>query len=861
MPKEDVDFDSDPISHQAPSLTAMSNPALSSPESPDFPTSTSCNSEQLPELPAGTDEFSETFSDTDPNNTSQDQDIPKIPISRIKDKTTAPKSKRHGEKSTRKEDARDSPRPVNILKRKDPQPQSQPPGLTVLDTVLISRKPKSPKKTKSREPSPTRKGKLTPHNTNPDPLHVHFGEVTTSPRDAGSGSSEISVEHLPASPKLNVIGTGSKSPRILKKRVNPIPAGIDISSSSDISDTQEVAVHNAPYIEQFEKDKQKRNSLLQPIFPMVPRSGTGFADDPIIASQLECRDARAQPFVFEILDLALVNYPLHPMMITYSLYCLRRKMKLTEDFSFIWHAHLLPPARSYQNAATKCLFNLVEKTEDIILLVRLTFVDSETKSQEKKKVKKDKVKGSPQVTPLTKVSDLTTINRRPFVWGGTRIFTKKGDVVRDLVITLVLPKNSIMEEEGIMDSLEEKHKKKSSEGTISITLKSITDKIPNNCITSSYIPLKPYRSQEIHIDKSKNTSQIIRELQVFEDQSTIYNHFFNQLFVYPLKIMNWKHKGSAQLVVRLMRVDNSSAEGLSVIYGFPLEELFTTSAKTAISPEAKQCFFDEFKIELPYSLEPSLHLLFTVIHVDPKKGKQEVAGYAFHPLVANSQLNTNDMEILELYIWNDLPENYLSSYRTTEQKDKQRDKMFLMLRLKLASSIIVQDPYIYAFFHMESPNLIRLHSVRNPNYTYDMATEKLRRINELQNAKSNLVHRFFLPIAQVLLTVVCNPDPDIASNGFLTLLNVLKCVTAESKQRSGKLLKDFATWIVESRSLSQSQKESIPLFEAITRHFLTQVKHQQPVPINIASTLLTIISRSMALHLRDANKLELHRRE
>ncbi|XP_006026565.1 dedicator of cytokinesis protein 11-like [Alligator sinensis] len=138
----------------------------------------------------------------------------------------------------------------------------------------------------------------------------------------------------------------------------------------------------------------------------------------------------------------------------------------------------------------------------------------------------------------------------------------------------------------------------------------------SNCVTSSYIPIKPF---------GKGCESIAVEVEEFVPEVAKYCYPFtiykNHLYVYPLHLKYDNQKTFAKarniaICIEFRDSDEADARALKCIYGKPGGQLLTASACAIVlhhnqSPE----FYDEIKIELPIHLHQKHHLLFTFYHV------------------------------------------------------------------------------------------------------------------------------------------------------------------------------------------------------------------------------------------------------
>uniref|UniRef100_A0A8B9YDE1 Dedicator of cytokinesis 11 n=1 Tax=Bos mutus grunniens TaxID=30521 RepID=A0A8B9YDE1_BOSMU len=190
-----------------------------------------------------------------------------------------------------------------------------------------------------------------------------------------------------------------------------------------------------------------------------------------------------------------------------------------------------------------------------------------------------------------------------------------------------------------------------------------------DCITSSYVPLKPFE---------KNCQNITVEVEEFVPEMTKYCYPFtiykNHLYVYPLQLKYDSQKTFAKarniaVCVEFRDSDESDASALKCIYGKPAGSVFTTNAYAVVSHHNQNPeFYDEIKIELPIHLHQKHHLLFTFYHVSCEintKGttkKQDTVetpvGFAWVPLLKDGRIITLEQQ---LPVSANLPPGYIYS--------------------------------------------------------------------------------------------------------------------------------------------------------------------------------------------------------
>ncbi|EDL28964.1 dedicator of cytokinesis 11 [Mus musculus] len=278
--------------------------------------------------------------------------------------------------------------------------------------------------------------------------------------------------------------------------------------------------------------------------------------------------------------------------------------------------------------------------------------------------------------------------RMPFAWAARPIFKDvQGSLDLDGRFSpLYKQDSSKLSNEDILKLLSEYKKPEKTKlqiipGQLSITVECVPVDLPN-CITSSYVPLKPFE---------KNCQNITVEVEEFVPEMTKYCYPFtiykNHLYVYPLQLKYDSQKSFAKarniaVCVEFRDSDESDASALKAhstvrveqlvtwhagsvfipeligpmdvkvnqsgremgafqgtiesltcdatkqvilkknvpykvcIYGKPAGSVFTTNAYAVVSHHNQNPeFYDEIKIELPIHLHQKHHLLFTFYHV------------------------------------------------------------------------------------------------------------------------------------------------------------------------------------------------------------------------------------------------------
>ncbi|MEQ2196093.1 hypothetical protein XENOCAPTIV_023861, partial [Xenoophorus captivus] len=111
-----------------------------------------------------------------------------------------------------------------------------------------------------------------------------------------------------------------------------------------------------------------------------------------------------------------------------------------------------------------------------------------------------------------------------------------------------------------------------------------------NCVTSSYVPVKPFEELSKH-QPTVEVEEFVQDTTKFTQPHRVYR---NHIYVYP------KH----------LKYDSQKS------FAKPGGPVFTTAAcSTVLHHSQNPDFYDEVKIELPIHLHEKHHLLFSFYHV------------------------------------------------------------------------------------------------------------------------------------------------------------------------------------------------------------------------------------------------------
>uniref|UniRef100_F7DG76 Dedicator of cytokinesis 10 n=1 Tax=Ornithorhynchus anatinus TaxID=9258 RepID=F7DG76_ORNAN len=266
--------------------------------------------------------------------------------------------------------------------------------------------------------------------------------------------------------------------------------------------------------------------------------------------------------------------------------------------------------------------------------------------------------------------------RMPFAWAVRSVFKdNQGNIDRDSRFSsLYRQESSRISTEDLIKLISDYRRvdKLSKTQTIPGSLDIGVDSVPldhPNCVTSSFIPIKPFNVMEQHAP-TVEVEEFVHDLTKY---SRPYRAYKNQIYIYPkhLKYDSQKCFSKARNITVCIEFRNSDEVGakpVKCIYGKPGGPLFTTAAFTAVLHHSQNPdFSDEVKIELPTQLHEKHHILFSFYHVTcdinakanakKKEALETSVGYAWLPLMKGDQLASQEQTIP---VATTLPPNYLS---------------------------------------------------------------------------------------------------------------------------------------------------------------------------------------------------------
>uniref|UniRef100_A0A4W5Q1M3 Dedicator of cytokinesis 10 n=1 Tax=Hucho hucho TaxID=62062 RepID=A0A4W5Q1M3_9TELE len=178
-----------------------------------------------------------------------------------------------------------------------------------------------------------------------------------------------------------------------------------------------------------------------------------------------------------------------------------------------------------------------------------------------------------------------------------------------------------------------------------------------DCVTSSYVPVKPFEDCSQH-QATVEVEEFVQDSTKFTQPHRIYK---NHVYVYPRHLKYDSQKSFAKarnlaVYVEFRSSDEEVAKPLKCIYGKPGGPVYTTAACSIVLHHSQNPdFYDEVKIELPTQLHEKHHLLFSFYHVTcdinaktnskKKEALETPVGYSWLPLLREGRLASQEFNI------------------------------------------------------------------------------------------------------------------------------------------------------------------------------------------------------------------------
>ncbi|KAK7882574.1 hypothetical protein WMY93_028748 [Mugilogobius chulae] len=329
--------------------------------------------------------------------------------------------------------------------------------------------------------------------------------------------------------------------------------------------------------------------------------------------------------------------------------------------------------------------------------------------------------------------------RMPFAWAVRSVFKDNhGALDRDSRFSPLFRQesNKISTDDLIKLVNEYRRAEKTSKlQTIPGTLDIAMDYVPlehPNCLTSSYVPVKPFEELSKH-QPTVEVEEFIQDTTKFTQPHRVYK---NHIYVYPKHLKYDSQKSFAKarnlaVYVEFHNSDEESAKPVKCIYSKPGGPLFTTAAcSTVLHHSQNPDFYDEVKIELPTHLHEKHHLLFSFYHVTcdinaktnakRKESLETSVGYAWLPLLKEGRLATQEFNIS---VSSNLPPGYLGIKEAASNTKSSADvkwvdggKAIFRVSTNVISTVYTQDLHLNRFFQQCQKRELDLSSPPTSNF-------------------------------------------------------------------------------------------------------------------------------------------------
>ncbi|XP_074924642.1 dedicator of cytokinesis protein 10 isoform X7 [Chelonoidis abingdonii] len=461
--------------------------------------------------------------------------------------------------------------------------------------------------------------------------------------------------------------------------------------------------------------------------------------------------------------------------------------------------------------------------------------------------------------------------RMPFAWSVRPVFKdNQGNVDRDSRFSPLFRQESskISTEDLIKLIAEYRRAEKISKiqtipGNLDIAVNCFPLEHPN-CVTSSFIPIKPFYNTEEH--------QPTVEVEEFVQESTKYSRpyrvYKNQIYIYPkhLKYDSQKCFSKARNITVCIEVKSSDEEGakpMKCIYGKPGGPLFTTAAYTAVLHHSQNPdFYDEVKIELPTQLHKKHHILFSFYHVTcdinakanakKKEALETPVGYAWLPLLKDAQLASQEHNIP---VTTSLPPSYLSLQDPASGKSgsdiKWVDSGKLLFKVSsfVVSTVNTQDPYLNTFFQQCQKREMDLSQPLTSSFV--MSCKNLLKIEKI-----HVIMNFLPVILNQLFWILVQNDVDEVTTAVTRVLTdiVAKC----HEEQLEYCVRSYVKYVFKTKSF-----EERTVHEELAKNMTGLLKSNDQATVKHVLKhswfFFAIILKSVAQHLVDTNRTQIPR--
>ncbi|KAG9277624.1 dedicator of cytokinesis protein 9-like [Astyanax mexicanus] len=396
-------------------------------------------------------------------------------------------------------------------------------------------------------------------------------------------------------------------------------------------------------------------------------------------------------------------------------------------------------------------------------------------------------------------------------------------------------------------------------GNLDVTVDSVAPDV-SNCVTPSYIPVRPYESS------GRSLLEVEEFVPCIAKCSQPFTTYNNHLYVYPKHLKYDSQKSFAKarniaVCVEFRDSDEEQAQPLKCIYGRPGGPLFCRSAYAAVlhhqqNPE----FYDEIKIELPTQLHEKHHLLFTFYHIscDSSTKKRDMVetqvGSAWLPLLKDGRVIMSEQQIS---VASNLPAGYLScqeglnKHSGPEVKWVDGGRPLFRVSTHLVSTVYTQDQHLHNFFH-------------HCQKAQATEGELVKYLKSLHAMESHVMINFLPTILNQLVRVLTTTShEDVAVNTTRVMVHIVAQCHEEGLEH---YLRSYVKFVFKTECYSASNSNGKTVHEELAKAMTAILK---PSTDFLTSNKLLKYSwyffealvKSMAQHLIESGKVKLSRNQ
>ncbi|CAI5996344.1 unnamed protein product [Closterium sp. NIES-65] len=272
------------------------------------------------------------------------------------------------------------------------------------------------------------------------------------------------------------------------------------------------------------------------------------------------------------------------------------------------------------------------------------------------------------------------------------------------------------------------------------------------------------------VPRSLSVSRFLTGFQAIDFTDMVraepFTRLVHLLFVYPQQVALPK---KLNLFVRTeLRADDLDIQRPSMEAIFPKERngpMLRTASTQVVQGARPALFHDEVKMQLPASVTPAHHLLFTFFHIDlslrSERPKPVAVGYAVMPLAAALQAFKAEVN---LPISKDLQPRYLQESTKSRLTYWEEGRPIFRVRTRLFSSLLPLSDRLRDFFHQFDRHMLEAPLPRE---------DLLEAINALKTVDVVVLMQFLYPLLNMLLCMIGNGVETLQVAAFRAMINIV----------------------------------------------------------------------------------------